>query len=232
MYPMLTSETPVAQSLSPGSVVFWRSLLNSSSTMAPPLAATSCCEALRMPEDVVIGCESAAGHADEMKSVDFQIFHQGVQIICDGAWLRTSGRIRPAAAPSPPIESDNRYPASTKPAMLYCQLSALPVFAWSSMTGTPLPPLSVYHRRTPGDPRIPRILRSESVLRFHQTDDPASACRPIVTAPAPQRLTQKTDRPAPRSFGQNVSNKVAVCQPETDVNRNARVASVPERKAR
>src|SRR5262245_38470911 len=62
---------------------------------------------LRMPENVVIGCESAAGHADEMKSVEPQVFHQGVQIIRDGAWLRTSVRIRPAAAPSPPIESDN-----------------------------------------------------------------------------------------------------------------------------
>src|SRR4029434_2293503 len=62
---------------------------------------------LRMPKNVVIRRESAAGHADEMKSVEPQVFHQGVQIIRDGAWLRTRPRIRPAATPSPPIEGDN-----------------------------------------------------------------------------------------------------------------------------
>ena len=62
---------------------------------------------LRMPENVVIGREPAARHADEMKSLESQVVHQGVQIICDGAGLRTSARIRPAAAPSPPIEGDN-----------------------------------------------------------------------------------------------------------------------------
>ena len=60
-----------------------------------------------MPENVVIGREPAARHADEMESVDFQIFHQGVQIFRDGAGLRTTVRIRSTAAPSAPIENDN-----------------------------------------------------------------------------------------------------------------------------
>src|SRR5205823_7315492 len=62
---------------------------------------------LRTPENVVVGREPPPRHADEMKTVDFQIFRQGVQIIRDGAGLRTSVRIRSAAAPSPPIEGDN-----------------------------------------------------------------------------------------------------------------------------
>src|SRR6266850_1198947 len=60
-----------------------------------------------MPENVVIGGEPAAGHADEMKSLDSQVVHQGVQIIRNGAGLRPGPGIRPAPAPSPPIEGDN-----------------------------------------------------------------------------------------------------------------------------
>src|SRR5262245_43714935 len=62
---------------------------------------------LRMPENIVIRCESAARHADEMKSVEPQVLHQSVQIIRDGARLSTSVRIRPAAAPSTAVEGDN-----------------------------------------------------------------------------------------------------------------------------
>src|SRR5206468_6387857 len=58
-------------------------------------------------KNVVIGREPAASHADEMKSVEPQVLHQGVQIIGDGAGLSSSARIRPAAAPSPPIEGDH-----------------------------------------------------------------------------------------------------------------------------
>src|SRR5215468_9994230 len=64
-------------------------------------------KSLRMPENVVIRRESAAGHADEMKSVEPQVLHQSMQIIRDGARLSTGVRIRPAAAPSPAIEGDN-----------------------------------------------------------------------------------------------------------------------------
>ena len=60
-----------------------------------------------MPENVVVGGEAAARHADEMEAFDFQIFHQRVQIFCDGAGLRTGIRIGSAAAPSPPIEGDD-----------------------------------------------------------------------------------------------------------------------------
>ena len=42
-----------------------------------------------------------------MESVEFQVFDQGVQIISDGAGLRTRRRIRRAAAPAAPIESDD-----------------------------------------------------------------------------------------------------------------------------
>src|SRR5919109_4338706 len=35
------------------------------------------------------------------------MLHQRMQIFCDRAGLGTSGRIRPAAAPSPPVEGDN-----------------------------------------------------------------------------------------------------------------------------
>src|SRR5262245_61812858 len=48
-----------------------------------------------------------------------------------------------------------RYPPSTKPGILYCQLSALPVFACSNIIGTALRPVSVYQRRTPGRPAYP-----------------------------------------------------------------------------
>jgi len=62
---------------------------------------------LWMPENVVIGREPAARHADEMESVEPQILHERVQVLGDDAGLRTSVQIRSAAAPSPPIESDN-----------------------------------------------------------------------------------------------------------------------------
>jgi hypothetical protein len=42
-----------------------------------------------------------------MESVEAQVLHQGVQIVCDGAGLRTTVRIRSTAAPSAPIESDD-----------------------------------------------------------------------------------------------------------------------------
>src|SRR5689334_6992260 len=42
--------------------------------------------------------------------------------------------------------------------MLYCQPSAFPVFAWSNTRGTPLPPLSTYHSRTPGSSACPSNL--------------------------------------------------------------------------
>src|SRR5207249_2522429 len=63
--------------------------------------------------------------------------------------------------------------------MLYCQLSALPVFAWSSTSGTPLPPLSVYQRRTPGRSTYPAnrgigVCAADAITR---NNDPASACR-------------------------------------------------------
>jgi hypothetical protein len=48
-----------------------------------------------------------AACGDEMEAVEFQVYHQGVQIICDGAGLRTSVRIRSTVAPSPPIEGDD-----------------------------------------------------------------------------------------------------------------------------
>ena len=60
-----------------------------------------------MPEHVVVGRETAAGHADEMKSIEFKIVRKGVQIIGDGAGLGTGGRIRRAAAPAAPVEGDD-----------------------------------------------------------------------------------------------------------------------------
>ncbi len=64
-----------------------------------------------------------------------------------------------------------RYPAATKPGMLYCQPSALPVLAWSSTSGTPLPPLSVYQRRTPGRSAYPANFRGRSLRRgCHQQE--------------------------------------------------------------
>ena len=61
-------------------------------------------QALRMPENRVIGGEPAAGHADEMEPLDSQVVHQGVQIICDGAGLRPG----PGIARSAPILADRR----------------------------------------------------------------------------------------------------------------------------
>src|SRR5262245_14609261 len=68
-----------------------------------------------MPENVVIRREPAARYADEMKSVESQVLDQSVQIIRDGAWLSTSVRIRPAAAPSPPIKGDDSVSRLDKP---------------------------------------------------------------------------------------------------------------------
>src|ERR1043165_9381095 len=45
--------------------------------------------------------------------------------------------------------------------MLYCQPSALPVLAWSNSTGAPPPPVSTYHRRTPGKSAHPSNLELE-----------------------------------------------------------------------
>jgi hypothetical protein len=47
-----------------------------------------------------------------------------------------------------------------------------------------------------------------------------------------ERLTQKTDWLVPQSLGQTVSNKVALCQLETDANRNAQVSSFLEEPSR
>ena len=88
--------------LNPGSVVFSRSLLNSSSTIAPPLAANDhAAKPLGMPENVVISGEAAACDADQMKLIDLQIFHERVQIfLANGARLSTTLRIRLYCGPS------------------------------------------------------------------------------------------------------------------------------------
>src|SRR5262249_60079082 len=74
--------------------------------------------------------------------------------------------------------------------MLYCQLSALPVFAWSSMTGTRLPPVSVYQRRTPGRSAYPAKpgLKVWAADAMNRNNDPASACKPRRAA-APRAIT-------------------------------------------
>src|SRR4030095_16893965 len=56
---------------------------------------------------------------------------------------------------------------------------ALPVFAWSSTSGAPLPPLSVYQRRTPGRSAYPAnrelgVCAADAITR---NNDPAPACR-------------------------------------------------------
>ena len=62
---------------------------------------------LRMPQHIIVSRETAAGYANEMKAIEFEILHKGVKIIGNGAGLRTGGRIRRAAAPAAPIEGDN-----------------------------------------------------------------------------------------------------------------------------
>src|SRR5215467_6687406 len=64
--------------------------------------------------------------------------------------------------------------------MLYCQLSALPVLAWSRMSAAPLPPLSVYQRRTPGRSAYPANpgLDVCAADATNKNNDPASGCRP------------------------------------------------------
>src|SRR5438445_424625 len=136
--------------------------------------------------------------------------------------------------------------------MLYCQPSALPVFAWSSTSDTPLPPLSVYQRRTPGRSAYPANCGLEVCAADAITMNNDPACRPRSAAALKPisircvpfiRLLQgfnlsvpvhvsptgvsrgsfrKQTGPYPDLFGQTVSNTVAWCQLETDSNRNAR----------
>ena len=60
-----------------------------------------------MPEHVVVGRKAAAGHADEMEAVELKIICKRVEIVGDGAWLRSRVRIRRTPAPAASVKSDN-----------------------------------------------------------------------------------------------------------------------------
>src|SRR5678815_3551259 len=60
-----------------------------------------------MPENVIVRGESPAGHTDEMKAVELQVFDQCVKVFRNRAGLRTRLRIRSASTPAAPIECDS-----------------------------------------------------------------------------------------------------------------------------
>src|SRR2546423_1481654 len=63
--------------------------------------------------------------------------------------------------------------------MLFSQLSALPVFAWSRTIGMPEPPVSVYQRWTPGRSSFPRNATGDDCERLVAPDGSAILDAPL-----------------------------------------------------
>jgi hypothetical protein len=68
-----------------------------------------------------------------------------------------------------------RYPAREKLAAWLSQMALVPVFAWSSTIGTPVPPVSVNHNLTPGSSAYsPERVLSAAGAETLGTEDDAS----------------------------------------------------------